>query len=140
MLKPLAPAVNIGSRLKVLSPSPADQPMGTLESSVTKSTVKDLRPGFVIALIEADSFLNIRENVPVTYYAVMSCSPFILKNLRDGSPACIRSPDQEVHVLNVYGISLLDDKTCDGLQIIAPVQWDETTQVAQRGEAAPPAE
>jgi hypothetical protein len=137
MLKPLAPAVNIGSRLKVLAPSPADQTMSTIESTVTTSLVKDLRPGFVVAHIEAESFSNIPENVPVTFYAVMSCSPYVLKCLRDGSPACLRNPDQEVHVLNVYGISLLEEKTCEGMEIIAPVRWDETREVAKRGDAVP---
>lgn len=131
-IKPVAPAANIGSKLKILSPSPEDQTMSSLESSVTKLAVKDLRPGFVVVQIDADSFAKISASVIVTYYVVMSCSPFILKNTKDGSPACIRNASQEVHVLNAYGITSLDAKVCDGIDICAPVQWDESKEVAKR--------
>ena len=108
--KPVAPAVNIGPKLKILTPSPEDQTMSSLESTVTKSLVQDLRPGFVVVQIDAESFNNISASVNVTMYVVMSCSPFILKNIKDEAPACIRNPLQEVHVLNVYGITSLDSK------------------------------
>lgn len=98
--KPAAPAVNIGGKLKVLTPSPEDATMSSLESTVTKLAVKNLRPGFVVVQIDADSFANISATVQVTMYCVMSCSPYILKSLKDESPACVRNPEQEVHVLN----------------------------------------
>lgn len=130
--KPVAPAVNIGPRLKILSPSADDQTMSSLESTVTRSFVKDLRPGFVVVQIDADSFGNISASVNVIMYVVMSCTPFILKNIKDDSPACIRNPEQEVHVLNAYGITSLDSQVCSGIEICAPVQWDETKEVAKR--------
>jgi hypothetical protein len=133
-VKPVAPAINIGSKLKILSPSSEDETMSSLESTLTKSIVKDLRPGYVVVQIDANSFSKISSNVGVTYYVVMSCSPYILKNLTDNSPACIRNVNQEVHVLNVYGISSLDSNICEGIDICAPVNWDESQEVAKRGQ------
>ena len=50
----------------------------------------------------------------------------------DLSPACIRNPDQEVHLLNGYGISALDSSTYSGVEVCAPVAYDESKEVVRK--------
>lgn len=132
MIKNVAPAVNIGSKLKILTPTNDTQEMHPIESTITKCLVKDLQPGFVVAQIDGTSFATLRSTATPTLYIVISTSPYILKNIQDSSPACIRNPDLEIYVLNRYGIATLNVSNVDGVNVCAPITHDTTKEVISK--------
>ena len=108
-LKPqVGPAQNIGPKLKILKPSSMDSEMSAWESMVSTCLVKDLNTGYVVVKLEGESFEKIDPNADVDMYVVTAKDPCILKDIKSDAPVCIRNPEQEIHVLNQYGLSSLD--------------------------------
>ena len=163
-LKPMvAAAKNIGPSLRLLRPSPLHLDLGVWESMVTNCRVKDMHPGYVVVKLEGDSF----ETLPATYEADMyvvtaGISYFptgnrhrhlhylffpryssavretaMLKDLKTDSPVCIRNPNQEVHVLNQYGLSSIDPNIANMIYPIvlsAPGLYEKQELVAAKSK------
>ena len=113
---------NLGSRLKILSATPAGYEKSPIESTITTISVANLRVGYVVVDIQADSFVGLPSDVPVTQYVVMTRTPpnYILTNLSDGSKACLRNPSMQVHVLNSKGIFLSLNSIFEGVKLCFP--------------------
>merc|ERR1711871_1569888 len=125
--------------LRLLRPSPLHLDLGVWESMVTNCRVKDMHPGYVVVKLEGDSF----ETLPATYEADMYVvtaavrETAMLKDLKTDSPVCIRNPNQEVHVLNQYGLSSIDPNIANMIYPIvlsAPGLYEKQGLVAAKSK------
>ena len=103
--------LNLGPRLKVLTPSPVDAvDVSMTELCVTTIAVSNLRRGMVVVEIDADSFaalLDERVQVREENYVVLSAGTgkVLLQNMKDKTTCSLLDPRQIVHVMNSHGIS-----------------------------------
>lgn len=90
-MKPnVAPALNIGPKLKVLRPSPDHLEMSPWESMLTTCVVKDLKPGFVVIRLDGESFEKLPHDAEADMFVVTTTTPCVLKDVKTDTPVCIR--------------------------------------------------
>ena len=119
----LASAIDIGPDLKLLLASPEDSEyVSAWESILCPCFVKNLKPGFIVVKLFADSFEDLDPDVDSIMFIVTSVTEDYVV-LKDTSnifiPGLLKDPEQRVLVVNEYGLDSVDK---DVKELVWPVE------------------
>lgn len=81
-----------------------------------------MQPGFVVVKLDGKKFEDLMPSYDPDMFVVTAAvrETAMLKDLKTDTPVCIRNPNQEVHVLNQYGLSSLDVNVANMIYPIIP--------------------
>ena len=116
-------ALNIGPKLRILQPSSLDADLGVWEAMTTLCVVRNFKPGYMVVALEGTKFEDIADSYRPQMFVVTTSvkETAMLKDIRNDQPVCIRNPNQQVHVLNHYGLSSVDPNISN---MIYPLELD----------------